>query len=563
MPLPRTRSIAPLLRVSTALTAASVLSAPANALPTGGQVVGGQASVDAGPGRAVVTQLTDRGIIHWDTFDVAPGELVQFRQPSTNSVTLNRVTGGRGASQIQGGLTANGTVVLVNPNGVIFGPNSHVNVGSLVATTADIADDRFMAGDLRFDRPGSPDGRIENHGTVTIADSGLGAFVGPAVRNDGVITATLGKVALASGDTFALDLYGDGLIQLAASDQLKSQLVSNSGTISAQGGKVVLTAAAATEVVDSLINMDGIVQANSVGLRNGEIVIYAEGSHALAGNDSSQKGRKSGSSTVLVSGVLDASGRNPGERGGNITVTGDHVALLDGTRIDASGHTGLSGTTEGKAVSAYRDGSAGGDIRIGGDYLGTGDTPAAQNLYVDAEATILNDALSAGDAGRTILWSDGTTQFNGHISARASGTSGDGGFVETSGKDTLKVGDTARVDTRAAAGANGEWLLDPKDYVIAASGGDMTGATLSANLGTGNVTILSSGGGGNGNGDILVGDTVSWSANTLTLTAPRLRRYRVVRSPPAPALSPATPSTSPRLRPAARSPTSTWAPARR
>ena len=106
----------------------------------------------------------------------------------------------------------------------------------------------------------------------------------------------------------------------------------------------------------------------------------AEGSNAVKGNAAADKGKKSGKSGVIVEASLDASGLKQGERGGSIEVLGDDIAILNGTIMDATGHSGLSGTTDGKLVSDVREGSAGGDIRIGGDYLGGGNTAAAQNL---------------------------------------------------------------------------------------------------------------------------------------------------------------------------------------
>ncbi len=490
------------LYLSTTLTAVTVLtSAAAHALPQGAQLVGGAASIVQDASRVTVQQSTQRAVINWHSFDIAAGEQVIFQQPSSSSVTLNRVTGGMGASQILGNITANGTVMLVNPNGVFIGPSAHINVGSMVATTADTTTDRFMAGDDRFDIAGRPDAAIINQGAITAADAGLVALVAPNVINEGYIQARLGKVQLASGDTFALDLYGDGLVSLEASEAVKSQLVSNSGVISASGGQVIMTSAAASEVVNSVINMDGIIEATSVAEHNGEIIIFAEGSNAVRKNNSGSKGKKKGSSTVLVSGVLDASGRKSGESGGKITVTGDNVALLNGAIIDATGHTGAAGTTVGKPVSAYREGSAGGDIRIGGDYLGQGDTPTAMNLYVDSGALILNDSLYSGDAGRSIFWSDGATQFYGNVYARAlgglsadmltwnaaqGGNAGDGGFVETSGHQYLDA--QGYVDLTASNGRKGTYFLDPNDITIygnvdpAFVSTDGTSINLAANL---------------------------------------------------------------------------------
>src|SRR5690606_31284638 len=116
-------------------------------------------------------------IIDWTGFDIAPGETTSFVQPGSNSVTLNRIDGAA-PSLIQGGLEANGRIYLVNPNGVIFGEGARVDVGGLIATTADISDGDFMAGVDRFDQASpNPDATVVNRGTITIAERGLAALV--------------------------------------------------------------------------------------------------------------------------------------------------------------------------------------------------------------------------------------------------------------------------------------------------------------------------------------------------------------------------------------------------
>ncbi|TAE35047.1 MAG: hypothetical protein EAY65_00155, partial [Alphaproteobacteria bacterium] len=361
--------------------------------------------------------------------------------------------------------------------GVLFGSRAKVDVAGLVATTADISNDAFMHKDvLHFDKVGRADAAIINEGTITAREAGLVGLVAPYVLNSGTITAKLGNVQLASGDSAAIDMYGDGLVQIAVSDKVKNQLVANSGSISADGGSITMSAAAGKEIVNSLIAQTGALQARSVAQRQGNA---AEGSNAVVGNEAAHKGKKSGVSTVINAGVLDVSGRNAGERGGTLRITGDKIALDDGTRIDASGHSGKAGTIRGKEVSAMREGAAGGDIRIGGDYLGQGTTPTAKQLYVDKGALILNDALHTGDAGRSIFWADDSTHFYGNVYARAlggkpidattwqatlGGNAGDGGFVETSGKRTLDA--LGYVDLTASSGERGTYLLDPADITI-------------------------------------------------------------------------------------------------
>lgn len=469
---------------TTCLSAALVVTGAAWANPEGGIVSAGTATITSTGTKLDVIQTTDRAVIDWRSFNIDAGEHTQFHQPGTGSLAVNRI--GSGApSVIAGQLSANGNIVLINPNGVLFTGTSQIDVGGLIATTSNLSNDQVMAGGLlNFDQPGEANAAIINNGQISVRDAGLVGFVAPNVINNGVITAKLGKVQLASGDRATVDFYGDGLINLTVSDEVNAQLVSNTGIINAEGGTITLTAAAGQEIVNSLINVEGILNATSIGEEEGTIIISAEGSNAVAGNITEDKDEKTGNSVVLVhDALLDASGRDAGERGGNITITGDNVALLGSTTIDASGHSGASNTTEGRNISDARPDAAGGDIRIGGDYLGQGTTPTARNLYVDEGVLVLNDALETGDAGRTIFWSDDTTQFYGNVYARALGgapvdpltwhataaadgaaETGDGGFVETSGKKHLDVG--GYVDLTAASGDRGTYFLDPTDITI-------------------------------------------------------------------------------------------------
>lgn len=119
-----------------------------------------------------------------------------------------------------------------------------------------------------------------------------------------------------------------------------------------------------------------------------------------------------------------------------------------------------------------------------------------QSGSINADAA----AQSAGKGGSVIAIADlgnanSLTTVDGTISARGGKLGGDGGFVETSASQ-LKISDSAMVDTRAPQGKTGSWLLDPNDFTIAASGGDMTGAVLSGRLATSNVTIAAGQGAG-------------------------------------------------------------------
>lgn len=176
---------------------ATIVAPVAEANPLGSSVAAGSATV-TGEGTASVTvnQSTDKAIVNWNTFDIGVGEATRFVQPGADSVTLNRVTGGLGTSTIDGALSANGNIFLINPDGILFGSESVVDVGGLVATTGDIADDDFMAGRYVFGSPGAADASVVNAGTITAASGGFAALVAPGVRNSGTISARLGQVGL-------------------------------------------------------------------------------------------------------------------------------------------------------------------------------------------------------------------------------------------------------------------------------------------------------------------------------------------------------------------------------
>ena len=267
---------------------ASIGAGVAVAGPNGGTVVGGSATIQGqGTGSVTINQSSQNTIINWATFNIGKGETTTFNQPNSSSVALNRVIGGQGPSFLDGTLTANGRVFIVNGDGILFGANSSINTAGFLATTNDIRNEDFMAGKYNFNIPGLPNASIVNLGTITATSGGFAALVAPGVRNSGTITATLGTVSLAAGNAFTLDFYGDRLITLAVNDQIAAvvkdvqtgetlkSLVGNSGKLSANGGRVELTAAAARAVVDSVINNTGVIEANSIGTQNGMIVLGA------------------------------------------------------------------------------------------------------------------------------------------------------------------------------------------------------------------------------------------------------------------------------------------------
>src|SRR6185503_14741475 len=162
-------------------------AAPAFALPTGGEVVAGSASISQTNAQTMqINQGSQKAILNWQGFSIAKPETVNFVQPNSSSVALNRVVGNSG-SEIYGALNANGQVFLVNPNGILFAPGSSVNVGGIAASSLNISDQNFLAGKNTFEK-GDKAGSVVNQGTIN-APTGYAALIGPKVVNEGFIRA--------------------------------------------------------------------------------------------------------------------------------------------------------------------------------------------------------------------------------------------------------------------------------------------------------------------------------------------------------------------------------------
>lgn len=471
--------------------------APAPAMPAGGRVVTGTATI-AAPDAAtrVITQTTQRTAIDWNSFSVGQGGHVQFQQPNASAIALNRVTG-PDASVIAGRISANGQVAIVNQSGIVFTPTARVDVGALVASAANISNENFMAGRMVFDQAPRTAAQVTNEGRITVAEGGLAALVAPQAANRGTIEARLGRVVIGGAETYALDLHGDGLLSLEVrrpTTVTAGPAASNTGTIAADGGTVLITAEAAGQLVQSLVEAGGTVTARE----GGRVAVAARGGEAR------------------VSGTVDVTSTT--QRGGSVTVTGRQVAIGQAARIDASG------------------GAGGGQVLIGGGVQGTGPTPRAERATVAQASTIRADAKVAGHGGTVVVWADDAAFVHGTLTARGGPLGGNGGFVETSGVRTISlVG--ARIDTSAPRGAVGQWLIDPYDLTIGETTVDGTfengifvpienaaGATLSATalasaLASSNIT-LQTGSEGPGAGTITVASPLTWAANTtLTLNA--------------------------------------------
>ena len=260
-----------------AVAAAFADTASAQALPTGNSVAtnNGTASVNT-TGSAMTVTTSQRVIIDWTTFNIGNGASVQFIQPGSSSIAVNRVGLGGGASAIDGTLSANGHVMLLNPNGVMFGATAVVNVAGLIASTGNINDTQFMASATApVAITGATTGSISNQGNITVTGAGLAAFVAPSLSNSGHIVASSGRITLASAQAATVSFNG-GLYEIAVNQGVAGGSIANSGTLSAAGGTIVLSALDAANVVSGAINLSGIQQASRIEVHGAHVALMSD-----------------------------------------------------------------------------------------------------------------------------------------------------------------------------------------------------------------------------------------------------------------------------------------------
>ncbi|PTY01567.1 hypothetical protein DB346_12535 [Verrucomicrobia bacterium LW23] len=393
--------------------------------PSGGSVVAGSADITSSGGRVTVKQGSDRAIVNWKDFSVGRSEEVSFVQPSSRSAVLNRVTGSS-MSRLDGTLNANGSVYLINRNGIVIGKTGRINAAGFTASTSDVDNAQFMrGGSLNF--RGRSDASVVNYGKIRAIDGDV-SLIARRVENHGKISAKRGQVNLAGATEVLLKPQGSGGQMVYIQGKSDSGSVYNSGSIRATA--VELRAAGGNEYALA-VNNSGIIRATAIDRSGGRIVLRAE------------------RGSVRNSGSLIARADRPGRNGGDIVVTGEHVLLTSTSKIDASGMRGQ-----------------GGRIRIGGGFQGK-DSSVSNSRTITVEAGAELRAEGGTRGGTVIVWSDGNTRFAGNIRAGASAPNG-GGFVEVSGKSLLEF--WGNVDT-----GGGTLLLDPASITIST---DPTSGTL-------------------------------------------------------------------------------------
>lgn len=387
--------------------------ATAYALPEGGQVAAGQAAITTAGSTMTIAQQTAQAIINWQNFGIGSGEAVHINQPNSQAILLNRVIGSN-PSEIFGQLTANGQVILVNPNGVFFRPGSSVDVGGLTASTLNIANEDFLKGQLRF--AGDSQNPVINAGTIT-AQNGYVNLLAKEVVNEGIIAAQTGSVNLAAGSSMSLDYNGDGKMTVAVTDGAYHSAVTNKKLIQADGGLVVMTASGKDALMDSAVNNSGMIQANTLGEATGQISLTGD-NIATTGTISADGGSNGHGGTIkiianhktAVDGQLSAQGGQLSGDGGFIETSGDIVSIGEHSSIQANAPQGKAGQwlIDPVDITISNDG--------GDDLNGTNINPDSVTNALEGGTSVTLNTDRAGN-------NDGTITVNGEISVQNSNRS--------------------------------------------------------------------------------------------------------------------------------------------
>ena len=299
-----------------------------------------------------IDQRSDKAIINWKSFSVGKDNTVNFNQPSSDSATLNRVTGDF-TSEIAGQINANGSVFLINPNGIMITKDGVIDTGNFVVSTLDIDTNDFLNGDYTFTKNGS-NGVVANHGRISVDDGGFVALLGGAVKNEGTIRAHVGKVGFASGEKIVMSFGNNDFLRVEVPtdkwDTLTdsqgnkvSATVDLGGTVDSRGGFIDITVADASDILRQTISINGIVSANTVSSTNGVISISG-GTLGVYGKITADADYGNAGSINVAVDSIDGKGQfsavSQNGAGGNIKVSLQHGAdLTAGTSFDVSGRT--------------------------------------------------------------------------------------------------------------------------------------------------------------------------------------------------------------------------------
>ncbi len=460
---------------TTGLLIAGVSYASAD-LPQGGSVSSGTAHIQYKGDVLHIDQASDKAVIDWHSFSVGKDNTVNFHQPSTDSATLNRVTGDV-TTQIAGQINAKGSVFLINPNGIMITKDGVIDTGNFVASTLDIDNNDFLNGDFTFTKNGK-NGVVDNRGSIQVQDGGFVALLGGAVKNDGIVHAHVGKVGFAGGEKIIM-AFGDNdflrvevptdmwnTLQDANGNKLSATIDLN-GDTQAHGGFIDITVADASDILRQTISINGVIAANTVSEQNG-IIAIGGGALNIGGKATitADAGTGDAGTIDITAHSVDSTGKVSATatqgKGGTIAVSlqqganfndgatfdvsatqgGGDISFVTGTKqassllgsvdfianstqgkggyIDITSKSGHIGLLSGKVSASGK--TQGGRVRIGGAFQGGGFDTDKSGLHQNIKDLFVNRWADNGH-----LYASKTTKLGNGVHIDISSTHGTGG----------------------------------------------------------------------------------------------------------------------------------------
>jgi filamentous hemagglutinin family protein len=426
-----------ILLASTSISSVAAANTSAPVIPpdTPPIIRAGAATFDTDASGTVrtVTQTTAKAFLDWSTLNVPQDHTLRFEQPDAKAITLNRVTGSS-SSVIDGLIEANGQVWLLNPNGVFISSTGRVTTRGFLASTGNISDTEFMNAATQFNivNNGST-ASIINQGTIA-SNLGYTILNAATVRNGGQISANNGAVLLASADNMTVSFDEGRLISYALSNDVFAPAtfrdISNTGTISASGGLVAVSMASALGAISGVINVEGLIEAKSIGSENGTIILDAGPNGALS-----------------VKGTVTVEGMQTGEVGGIITARGSLVTVEPEARLNADGKAGGGEIS----ISAIPAAQTDFDFLTFFQPLNPSIIATSQSLLQQRErlangslasvaikqgSMLSASATELGSGGLIAVDADGalglSAKIAGQLFANGAGAAGDGGVIDLS-----------------------------------------------------------------------------------------------------------------------------------
>lgn len=383
------------------------------ALPSDPTVVAGEVQFERVNDTTMNITASSNSILEYASFNIGIGETVNFFLPDADAFSLNRILGGS-ASDIMGNLFSNGNLILINQFGFNFGASANVDTHGLIASALNMSNENFLNGNFTFTNDGnSPFSQIVNNGLIQ-TDNGFTVLIAPSIENNGAITAPLGTVALASGDVVTVGINQDNSISIAVEEPVSGQVldsegnevadqIKNTGTLEAEGGKIVLNAKGANELFNQTINLQGHVRADRAEVgRDGVIEITSSGRNTLGGEISA-----SGDITLATpdSAEFTQAENSTVEAGGDFTISNGVLLEANNAHYTIGGDWANYGTFDpGTSSVEFNDASQDSVIYGSNDFYDFSVLTASKVIRFEAGETqnILGSITTRGAYGQHV-----------------------------------------------------------------------------------------------------------------------------------------------------------------